>query len=122
MRASLLGAILMFLGGALLLLTSTMIARSDPIYCYASYYWQDQKTATGERFKPEGITCAHKTIRFGTTLRVTNIRNGRSTTCRVNDRGPYIAKRCIDLSRGAARQVGMITAGVVPVKIEIVGR
>lgn len=96
-------------------------AGADTIYCYASYYWQGQKTATGENYKPDGMTCAHKTIRFGTMLKVTNLRNGKSTTCRVNDRGPYIAMRCIDLSRGAARAVGMLEAGVVPVEIEVVG-
>lgn len=94
-------------------------AKADPIYCYASYYWQGQKTANGERFLPHGKTCAHKTMRFGTMIKVTNLRNGRSTTCRVNDRGPFIAKRCIDLAKGAAAEIGMLDAGVVPVKIEV---
>jgi rare lipoprotein A len=99
----------------------TYAARSEPIYCYASYYWQGQKTANGESFKPDGKTCAHKTIQFHTKVKVTNLRNGKSTVCRVNDRGPYVAKRCVDLSRGAARDIGMLVAGVVPVSIEIVG-
>jgi rare lipoprotein A len=106
----------------LVFLTGMSIGASiaDPIYCYASYYWQGQKTANGESYKPDGISCAHKTMRFGTVVRVTNLRNGKSTICRVNDRGPYIAKRCIDLSRGAARAVGMLEAGVVPVQIDII--
>jgi rare lipoprotein A len=88
----------------------------------ASYYWQGTKTANGERYNPDGISCAHRTIQFGTKVRVTNKRNGKSVVCRVNDRGP--AKwtgREIDLSRGAAREIGMLVAGVVPVRIEIVG-
>lgn len=86
----------------------------------ASYYWQGNKTASGEPFKADGISCAHRTLAFGTMLRVTNLSNGRSVTCRVNNRGPFIQGRIVDLSRGAARQIGMLQAGVVPVEISIV--
>ena len=84
----------------------------------ASYYWQGQRTANGEAFKPDGISCAHKTLPFNTRIRVTNLNNGKSVVCRVNDRGPFIAGRVVDLSRGAARAINMTGAGVVPVRVE----
>lgn len=85
----------------------------------ASYYWQGQRTANGERFNPDGVTCAHRTMPFNTYLRVTNLHNGKSVVCRVSDRGPFVAGRVVDLSRGAARVINMIEAGVVPVKVEV---
>lgn len=86
----------------------------------ASYYWQGTKTASGERFVADGVSCAHRTLHFGTMLRVTNLNNGRSVVCRVNNRGPFVRGRIVDLSRGAARQIGMINSGVAPVKISTV--
>lgn len=83
----------------------------------ASYYWQGSRTASGEHFNKNGISCAHRTLPFGSHITVTNLRNGRSVTCRVNDRGPFIKGRVVDLSLGAARVVGMTQAGVVPVSI-----
>lgn len=65
------------------------------------------KTANGEHFKPEGHTAAHKTLPFGTKLKVTNLRNGKSVIVRINDRGPFIRGRVLDLSMGAARAIGM---------------
>jgi rare lipoprotein A len=65
------------------------------------------KTANGERFNPSGLTTAHRTLPFGTRLRVTNPKNGRSVTVRVNDRGPFVKGRVLDLSQGAARAIGM---------------
>jgi rare lipoprotein A (peptidoglycan hydrolase) len=88
----------------------------------ASFYWQDYMTASGERFKPEGLTAAHRTFKLQSWIRVTNERNGRSVIVRVNDRGPYIRGRIVDLSRGAARVVDMVKAGVVPVKVELLKR
>ncbi len=91
----------------------------------ASYYGHDfsgNKTATGERFNPEGLTAAHRTLPFGTRVRVTNTRNGRSVVVRINDRGPFIRGRIIDLSLGAARTLGMMSSGVAPVKVEVLGR
>ena len=85
----------------------------------ASYYWQGQRTANGEAFEPDGISCAHKTLPFNTRIRVTNLNNGKSVVCRVNDRGPFIAGRVVDLSRGAARVIDMTGAGVVPVNLEV---
>ncbi|RAM49765.1 MAG: septal ring lytic transglycosylase RlpA family protein [Hapalosiphonaceae cyanobacterium JJU2] len=91
----------------------------------ASYYGYDfsgNKTATGERFNPHGMTAAHRSLPFGTRVRVTNTRNGRSVVVRINDRGPYIRGRVIDLSLGAARILGMMSSGIAPVRIEILGR
>ena len=87
---------------------------------YASFYKKGRLTANGERFLPMGFTCAHRHLPFGTKLRVTNLRNGRSVTVRVNDRGPFIRGRVLDLSLGAARAIGMGGAGVVKVSYVIV--
>jgi len=77
-------------------------------------------TASGERFDMRQMTAAHRTLRFGTRVRVTNTRNGRSVEVRINDRGPYGGKgRIIDLSEAAARRLDMIDAGVVPVTVEV---
>jgi rare lipoprotein A len=88
----------------------------------ASYYWQGQRVASGGRFNPDGMTAAHRTLPFGTLVRVTHLGNGRSVTVRINDRGPFIRGRIIDLSRGAARVVGMTGAGVARVSLAVVGR
>jgi rare lipoprotein A (peptidoglycan hydrolase) len=88
----------------------------------ASFYWQDYLTASGERFRPDNLTAAHRTFPLQSWIRVTNERNGKSVIVRVNDRGPYIRGRIVDLSRGAARVVDMVKAGVVPVKVELLKR
>ncbi|MBS0239806.1 MAG: septal ring lytic transglycosylase RlpA family protein [Proteobacteria bacterium] len=88
----------------------------------ASYYWEGQKTASGARFNPEGMTAAHRTLPFGTRVRVTNQSNGQSVVVTINDRGPFIGGRVIDLSRGAARQINMTGAGVARVSLEVLGR
>ena len=101
-------------------------ARSAPVGTtlsgIASYYWQPQKVASGGWFNPRAMTAAHKTLPFGTRVKVTNARNGRTVEVTINDRGPYIAGRIIDLSDAAAGVIGMKSAGVVPVKLEVVGR
>jgi rare lipoprotein A len=77
-------------------------------------------TASGERFDMRQMTAAHRTLPFGTRVRVTNTRNGRSVEVRINDRGPYGGNgRIIDLSEAAARRLDMIDAGVVPVTVEV---
>jgi rare lipoprotein A len=90
----------------------------------ATWYGSEQhggSTASGERFDKRKLTAAHRTLRFGTRVRVTNQRNGRSVVVRINDRGPYgNGSRIIDLSEAAARVLGMIEAGVVPVRVEVV--
>ncbi len=89
----------------------------------ASWYgkkWHGRKTASGEPFDRRKLTAAHKRLPFGTIVRVTNLRNRRSVRVRINDRGPYIKGRIIDVSEAAARRLKMLRAGVVPVKIEII--
>lgn len=86
--------------------------------CVASWYGAESgnKTASGERFRPEGVSCAHKTRPLGSTVTVTSLATGRSISCRINDRGPFIRGRCIDLSHGAARSLGM--GGLARVRVE----
>ncbi len=86
----------------------------------ASYYWQEQKTSTGEMFDKMAMTAAHKTLPFGTRVRVTNLENGRSVVVRINDRGPFKAGRVIDLSYAAADIIDMRKKGLAPVKIDVV--
>ncbi len=88
----------------------------------ASYYWQPQRVASGGWFNPNAMTAAHKTLPFGTRVRVTNERNGQSVEVTINDRGPYIAGRVIDLSSAAAGAINMKGAGVVPVRMTVLGR
>lgn len=88
----------------------------------ATYYSKKctSKTASGERLSPYKLTCAHKTLPFGTILKVTNKNNGKFVIVKVNDRGPYGKGRIVDLSWEAANQLEMLRAGVVPVVIEII--
>ena len=89
----------------------------------ASYYAEDfhgKKTSNGERFNMNALTCAHKSLPFDTILRVTNLSNGKTVDVRVNDRGPFVATREIDLSKAAALKLGMIGTGTAKVKLEIV--
>jgi len=88
----------------------------------ASWYGkelQGRKTASGERFDRHKLTAAHRKLPFGTRVRVTNTRNGKSVIVRINDRGPFGGKRIIDLSEAAARRIGMIGAGVATVTVEV---
>ena len=88
-------------------------------HCEASNYWQGQMTASGERFDLSAMTAAHKTLPFNTKVRVTNKANGKSVVVRINDRGPYIGGRCIDLSRGSFSHIASPSAGVAQVKVEV---
>ncbi len=83
----------------------------------ASYYWQPQAVACGGRFNPNALTAAHKTLPCGTKVKVTNKRNGKSVIVTINDRGPFVKGRIIDLSKKAAQQINMTGAGVVPVTV-----
>lgn len=87
--------------------------------CEASYYFEGQRTASGKAFNPKALTAAHRTLPFGSKVRVTNKVNGESTTVRINDRGPYTRGRCLDLSRSAMAAIGGTGFGVVPVKYRI---
>jgi len=94
-------------------------------YVTASWYgpkFHGRPTASGEIFNMYDLTCAHKTMPFGTKLRVTNPENGKSVIVTVNDRGPFVRGRDIDLSYGAARAIGLVEKGVGTVKIEYLGR
>jgi rare lipoprotein A len=115
---------------ALLLLASQSYAdftgarRVEPAFRQvgvASWYgpgFHGRRTASGERFDQNDLTAAHRKLPLGTEVRVTNLENGRSITVEINDRGPYVKGRVIDLSKAAARRLGMVEDGVAEVRIE----
>jgi len=89
----------------------------------ASYYhdaFDGQLTASGEPFNQNRLTAAHPSLPFGTIVKVTNLQNQRSVVVRINDRGPFVSGRILDLSRAAAEQLGMIGTGLAQVEITIV--
>ena len=86
----------------------------------ASFYSDEQETASGEKFNAHELTAAHPTLPFGTKLRVTDVKTGRSVTVRVNDRGPYVPGRIVDVSYSAAQSLGMIGKGVANVRLDVV--
>lgn len=113
--------------------TSTVVAKQverpaplttfAPEFGKASYYhdkFEGKKTASGEKYAKAELTCAHKTLKFGTIVRVTRLDNNESVDVRVNDRGPYSEGHVVDLSRAAAEQIGLIKAGVLKVKLEVI--
>lgn len=96
---------------------------SDIQHGKASYYSircnGGTRTASGERLCNEAATAAHKTLPMGTRVRVTNLSNGKSEIVRINDRGPFIRGRVIDVTVGVARRLGFVSRGVVPVRLEV---
>jgi rare lipoprotein A len=96
-------------------------ARSEGLASYYADKYQGRKTANGETFDTAKLTAAHRTLPFGTRVRVTNVDNGKSVDVRINDRGPFVAGRVIDLSPAAARQLDMLRAGVVRVRLDVLG-
>ena len=86
----------------------------------ASFYTEGTRTASGEKFDTHELTAAHRTLPFGTHLRVTNVATGRSVTVRVNDRGPYVPGRIVDVSYSAAASLGMVGRGIAKVKLDVV--
>jgi peptidoglycan lytic transglycosylase len=86
----------------------------------ASFYTEGTQTASGEKFDTHELTAAHPTLPFGTQLRVTNVTTGRSVTVRVNDRGPFVPGRVVDVSYAAAETLGMVGGGVAKVKLDVV--
>ncbi len=86
----------------------------------ASFYTEGARTANGERLNPNALTAAHPSLPFGTHLRITSVASGRSVVVRVNDRGPYIKGRAVDVSYSAAKELGMTERGVAKVKMEVV--
>ncbi len=99
-------------------------ARSDiasaPPNGLASFYTESQQTANGETFNTRDLTAEHPSLPFGTKLRVTNVSTGQSVTVRVNDRGPYVPGRVVDVSYAAADQLGMVKGGLAKVKLDVV--
>lgn len=88
-----------------------------------SYYadkFRGRPTASGTPYRPSKLTAAHNTLPFGTKIRVTNTRTGRSVKVTVNDRGPHVKGRIVDLSKRAARKIGLVEAGVAPVQLKVV--
>lgn len=98
----------------------TLAAGSLPVLAQsggASWYGSGHRTASGEHFDPNGMTAAHRSLPFGTRVRVENRRTGRSVVVRINDRGPFVHGRIIDLSRGSARALGM--GGITYVSLHV---
>ena len=99
-------------------------ASGDSMEGLAAYYsdkLNGHKTASGQVLDQNALTAAHPSLPFGTKVKVTNTKNGHSVVVRINDRGPTQAGRVIDVTRAAAKQLGMAKAGTVPVKLEVVG-
>jgi rare lipoprotein A len=99
--------------------TTRPAAATDGSVGIASFYKYEAKTASGEQFKPTELTAAHRTLPFGTRLRVTDVATGQSVTVRVNDRGPFVPGRVVDVSRAAAERLGMVDRGITKVKLEV---
>ncbi len=93
---------------------------ADPSCGRASWYALTSKTASGERMDPSKLTAAHPRLRFGTKVEVVNARNGKTVVVRINDRGPFIKGRIIDVSKAAAGQLGMIKSGVAKVCYRVI--
>jgi rare lipoprotein A len=96
------------------------VASTGGSHGLASFYSDGQQTASGERFDPHELTAAHPTLPFGTRLQVTNVATGRSVMVRVNDRGPFVKGRVVDVSYSAAQALGMVHSGVANVKVDVV--
>ena len=92
----------------------------DAAYGLASFYSYDPHTTSGEKFNKHELTAAHRTLPFGTRLRVTDVATGRSVTVRVNDRGPFVPGRVVDVSASAAETLGITGKGVAKVKLDVV--
>jgi len=101
----------------------TEVKKGDEFYFVCSYYgekFQGKPTANGETFDMNKLTCAHKTLPFNTKLEVTNEDNGKSVIVRVNDRGPFVKGRDLDLSKAAAEKIGLIPYGFKKLKVRII--
>jgi rare lipoprotein A len=105
---------------ALVLSSTTIAAAGNKAGLASTYSEKGGRTASGERFSPRKLTAAHRTLPFGTFVRVTNLNNGRKVVVRINDRGPFVKGRVIDLSQAAAQQLKFV--GLVPVSLETVVR
>ena len=108
----------LFLSITFSILAFTVIAQEFGMASYYADQYQDKKTASGELYDKNKMTAAHKSLLFGSIIRVTRLDNNKSVEVRVNDRGPYIKGRIVDLSGAAASQLGIKTIGEAKVKIE----
>jgi uncharacterized protein YabE (DUF348 family) len=100
---------------------TTPVAPATGNTCGVSWYASGSRTANGEAFNPDGLTAASKTLPFNTMVKVTNPANGKSVVVRINDRGPYVAGRCLDLARGAFSQIASLGTGAITATWEVVG-
>ncbi len=89
------------------------------MYGVASFYTEGSQTANGEKFDGHKMTAAHPTLPFGTRVRITDVTNGRSVTVRINDRGPFVPGRVVDVSHAAAESLGMTERGIAKIKLEV---
>ena len=121
----------LFLGGAIAFLAMTPLTApassgsSQVQRGIASYYHDTlhgRRPASGERYNKSALTAAHKTLPLGTKVRVTDVKSGKAIVVKINDRGPFVKDRVIDLSRRAARELGMIRKGLAKVRVEVIGR
>lgn len=110
---------LILIAGMALTVTAPALA-AEPSCGRASWYALTSRTASGERMDPSKLTAAHPRLKFGTRVEVTNPRNGKSVIVRINDRGPFVKGRIIDVSKAAAGQLGMIRSGVAKVCYRVV--
>jgi len=92
----------------------------DALYGLASFYTEGSETASGEKLDGQKLTAAHRSLPFGTRVRVTNVANGRSVTVRINDRGPFVPGRVVDVSYSAAERLGIMERGITKVKLDVV--
>jgi rare lipoprotein A len=125
------GRAAVFLAGILILLSGCSAGPPGPVTTpgsiqegKASYYgrrFQGRPTASGEIYEETQLTAAHRTLAFGTMVRVTNLANGKKVVVRINDRGPFVAGRIIDLSWRAAGELDMIVQGVAEARVEVLG-
>ena len=110
-----------FLAGGAFAANSVTLYKNSAVASYYADKYHGRKTSNGETFNMYDMTAAHKTLPFNTKVKVTNLSNGKSVIVRINDRGPFVKGREIDLSKGAAVKIGMIKSGTAKVSLEIVG-
>ena len=115
-------AAMMTLGLIFPLVAATSGAQAGTQTGIASWYQMGKTTANGERYNPDGMTAAHRTLPFGTIVEVKNLKNGRTVRLRINDRGPFVGGRIIDVSRGGARQLGLMGSGTARVRVTTLSR
>lgn len=113
--------IIFILATILSLSTTTALAQSKGKASYYGNKFHGRRTSDGSRYHKDSLTCAHRTLPFGTLLKVRNQKNGREVVVKVTDRGPFGPGRIVDLSMAAAREIGMVQQGVVPVEVTRVG-